>query len=208
MTGNKVLLVEGRDDERVVDRICREHGVPSPKVEYLGGDTGLLKELDTELKVLGKEDTEDVLGVVIDADISARSRWQSIRDRLDAAGYLGVPRRPDPDGTIVSPATGELLPKVGIWIMPNNQDSGKLEDFLAFLVPPSDPHWPYAESCVDSLEQPRFRSVDRSKAVIHTWLAWQPRPGLPFGTAIQNRFLDPGAPQVLQLAHWLRELFG
>lgn len=208
MTGNMVLLVEGRDDERVVDRICREHRVPCPNVEYRGSDSDLLQEFSTQLKVLGKENTEDVLGVVIDADTSVPSRWQSLRDRLGNAGFLDVPDQPDPLGTIVAPATGGLLPKVGIWIMPDNKASGKLEDFLAFLVPPSDPHWSHAESCVDSLDRPRFRAADRSKAVIYTWLAWQRSPGLQFGTAIRSRFLDPDAPHALQLVHWLRELFG
>ena len=207
MTGHMVLLVEGRDDKRVVDRICREHGVPCPNVAYRRSDTDLLQEFSIQIKVLGKEDTEDVLGVVIDADTSATSRWQSIRDRLAAGGYVGVPRQPDPDGTIVSPAKREMLPKVGVWIMPNNQDPGKLEDFLAFLVPSSDPHWEHAETCVDSLDQPRFRDVDRSKAIIHTWLAWQRSPGLRFGTAIRSRFLDPDAPQAQLLIRWLRELF-
>ncbi|MDE0673319.1 MAG: hypothetical protein OXH72_16415 [Caldilineaceae bacterium] len=208
MTGSMVLLVEGRDDQRVVDRICREHGVPCPNVEYRGSDADLLQEFSTQLKVLGKEDAEDVLGVVIDADTSATNRWQSLRDRLGNAGYQEIPRQPEPGGTIVSPAAEELSPKVGIWIMPNNQDSGELEDFLAFLVPDSDSHWQHAESCVDSLNQPLFRPVDRSKAIIHTWLAWQADPGLPFGTAIQSRFLDPNAPHARQLVHWLRELFG
>ncbi len=208
MTGNKVLLVEGRDDERVMDKICCMHGILCPSVTRPGNDTELLKEFSTRLKVLGKEDTEDVLGVVIDADISATNRWQSLRDRLGNAGYQDLPRRPEPDGTIVSPVTEELLPKVGIWIMPNNQDSGELEDFLAFLVPDSDAHWLHAEACVDSLDQPPFRTVDRSKAIIHTWLAWQADPGLPFGTAIKCRFLDSNAPQALRLVHWLRELFG
>ncbi|MCY3660277.1 MAG: hypothetical protein OXG36_14830 [Caldilineaceae bacterium] len=208
MTGNKVLLVEGLDDKRVMDRICQVHGVPCPSLEYLGSDTELLKVFSTRLKVLGKEDAEDVLGVVIDADTGVPSRWQSLRDRLGIAGFLDVPDQPGPDGTIVFPATEELLPKVGIWIMPNNQDSGKLEDFLAFLVPDSDSHWQHAEACVNSLDQPLFRTVDRSKAVIHTWLAWQADPGLPFGTAIQSRFLDPDAPHARRLVHWLRELFG
>ena len=177
-------------------------------MEYQGSDTDLLREFSIQVKVLGKDDTEDVLGIVIDADTSVPSRWQSIHDRLATAGYLDVPRQPDPGGTIVAPAPGELLPKVGVWIMSNNQDSGELEDFLIFLVPSSDPHWQHAESCVDSLKQPRFKAGDRNKAVIHTWLAWQADPGLPFGTAIQSRFLDPDAPQALRLVHWLRELFG
>lgn len=205
MAGQKVLLVEGRDDEHVMVRICQEHQIEIPEVEPCDNDSQLLTEFPIRIELL---DQEDVLGVVIDADVNVLGRWQSIFNRLSAVGYVDVPRQPNPSGTILEPVAGGLLPKVGVWIMPNNQDPGKLEDFLAFLVPPSDPHWRHAESCVDSLEHPRFRSVDRSKVVIHTWLAWQRNPGRPFGTAIRSRFLNSDAPQAQQLVNWLRVLFG
>ena len=92
--------------------------------------------------------------------------------------------------------------------MPNNQSPGILEDFLAFLVPSNDDQWQHAQSCVKSITSPAFKSQDRSKAVIHTWLAWREKPGLPFGTAITARYLDPDVPEVDELAGWLQHLFG
>ena len=204
MLGRKELLVEGKDDMHVIYRICQDHRISGLTVASPGNDIELLKDFPVRIKALRPE---DALGIIVDVDADVASRWQSVRNLLLELDYVEVPVQPNPNGTILSPVTGQSLPTVGVWLMPNNQDPGYLEDFLAFLVPPADPHWPHAESCVDSLVCPRFNSVDRSKAVIHTWLAWQADPGRPFGLAIRARFLDSDAPQAQQLADWLRRLF-
>jgi hypothetical protein len=46
-----------------------------------------------------------------------------------------VPDDPAAEGTIIDPPDDKLLPRVGVWIMPDNQMKGILEDFLRFLVP-------------------------------------------------------------------------
>ena len=46
----------------------------------------------------------DIVGVVIDADISLPSRWQSLRDKLFGLEYVNVPEMPAHDGTILDPA--------------------------------------------------------------------------------------------------------
>ena len=53
----------------------------------------------------------------------------------------------------------------------------------------------------------RFRQVAESKAIIHTWLAWQREPGMPLGRAITARFLDPNVSQVDVIVDWLMRLF-
>ncbi|MGO8750061.1 MAG: DUF3226 domain-containing protein [Thermoguttaceae bacterium] len=45
------------------------------------------------------------------------------------------------------------------------------------------------------------------RKIIHTWLAWQKKPGKPLGIAIRERFLDPNVPQVDVLVSWLKRLF-
>ena len=94
------------------------------------------------------------------------------------------------------------LPRLGIWIMPNNQTSGILEDFLRFLVPQPNILFDHAKASVAAIPEGerRFKQLTEPKAVVHTWLAWQEDPGLPFGTAITARFLDPNVPEVDVLA--------
>ena len=92
--------------------------------------------------------------------------------------------------------------------MPDNNQNGILEDFIAFLVPDSDVHWVRAESCINRipLAESRFPPERRSKALIHTWLAWQEQPGRPLGQAITARYLDAEAPHAQQLIVWIRRL--
>ncbi|HST61263.1 MAG TPA: DUF3226 domain-containing protein, partial [Longimicrobium sp.] len=52
----------------------------------------------------------------------------------------------------------------------------------------------------------RFSPVHRSKALIHTWLAWQEQPGSPMGQAIGKRDLDAQAPQAQRFVAWLQRL--
>ena len=65
----------------------------------------------------------------------------------------------------------------------NNRIAGMLEDFLSSLIREEDVLLARVVSCVDGIpsEQRRFRNTYRSKALIHTWLAWQEEPGTPLG---------------------------
>ena len=208
MANGKILLVEGTDDKHVMKHICGNRGIPHlDEVEKYGGIEKLLESLGVRLSLLNGEG--DVVGIVIDADTDISARWQSIRDRIIGVGYQNVPDQPAPDGTILDSPAGTLLPRLGIWIMPDNQTSGILEDFLRFLVPQPNILFDHTKASVTAIPEGerRFKPLDESKAVIHTWLAWQKDPGLPFGTAITARFLDPDVPEVDVLAAWLKRLF-
>jgi len=93
--------------------------------------------------------------------------------------------------------------------MPDNQTTGNLEDFLKFLVPADSELYEHVISSVDGIppSEQRFSAVDRSKVLIHTWLAWQKDPGKPLGTAITAKYFDPTVPQVDTLISWLNRLF-
>ncbi|HEU5374968.1 MAG TPA: DUF3226 domain-containing protein [Ktedonobacteraceae bacterium] len=86
---------------------------------------------------------------------------------------------------------------------------GTLEDFLHFLVPADDQLWVLAEEVVQAVEaqERRFRLTYRSKAKMHTWLAWQEEPGKPLGQAITARYLDADALHAQKLVAWMRNLF-
>jgi hypothetical protein len=129
----KILLVEGDDDKHVLKHICGNRGGPYlDEVRTHGGVDALLKSIPVRLRL---SQDGDIVGVVIDADTDVKARWQSLRDRLVNVGYQNVPADPAPDGTILDPLAQTLLPRVGIWIMPDNQTNGILENFLRFLVP-------------------------------------------------------------------------
>lgn len=206
MAGKKILLVEGSDDEHVLNHICRQRGVGNLDEVKPQGD--VLRLLD-KFPVRLKESDVAALGVVIDADTDLAARWHSLHDRLTKAGYQNIPASPVPTGTIINPPSDTILPRVGVWIMPNNQTKGILEDFLHFLVPTGSKLFGHVKSSVATIPEGerRFSQLAEPKAIIHTWLAWQEEPGRRLGTAITAKFLDANVAQVDVLVAWLKALF-
>ena len=146
------------------------------------------------------------LGIVLDADTDLGGRWQQLRDRLSKSGYQ-LPDSPTPSGTIV---TTNGMPQVGIWLMPDNQDLGMIEDFIRLLVPDDDERLTLAEETIATLEARGLQSYIanyRSKALIHTWLAWQADPGTPLGLAITKKYFSTDTDLCQQFATWLNRLF-
>ncbi len=203
MSERYLLLVEGKDDEHVFYHLLEHYRMPERfAIKNYEGISKLVASLPVRLKASDLER----LGIVVDANTSLDARWQSLQDILIRAGYRNVPRSPQAEGTIIR---YENKPVVGIWLMPDNRLPGTLEDFCGFLVPPGDPLWDRAGQCLEQMpeNERRFPPARRSKALIHTWLAWQAEPGKPLGTAITARYLDADAPHALQLMQWLRRLF-
>jgi hypothetical protein len=207
MADAKILLVEGPDDEHVLKHICGNRGIAHlDEVKSHGGVDTLLESIPVRLK----ESDVHIVGVVIDADTDVKARWESLRHRLIKVGYQDVPTDPMPEGTILDPPAQALLPRVGVWIMPDNRTNGILEDFLLFLVPHDGVSlFNHVQSSVAAIPAAdrRFGLRVKPKAIIHTWLAWQEEPGKPLGTAITARFLDPNVAQVDVLVSWLKRLF-
>ena len=206
MTGKRVLMVEGPDDEHVVKHICGQHQLG--KIENIhpyGGKDPLIEGIGVRLK----ESDIDVLGIILDADTDLQARWQAVYSCLSKAGYGNLPAIPAHEGTIIESPADSLLPRVGIWLMPDNQVPGILEDFLRFLVPEGDGLLAHVEQSIDSIpsEHLKFADLKKSKARIHTWLAWQEEPGKPFGQAISARYLDSSLPAANIFTGWLQRTF-
>ncbi|MBI5082412.1 MAG: hypothetical protein HZB17_14090 [Chloroflexi bacterium] len=199
------LLVEGKDDVKVIGALCAKHTLPNvinietPKDE---GIEALLRQLPIKLR----EENWRTLGIVVDADQDISARWQAVKDRLAANGYADIPSSPPLTGWISS-----TLPKrVGVWLMPDNRNLGMLEDFARHLIPNNDPLLPKAEKVLSEIESEKFNRyslVHRPKALIHTWLAWQEKPGMPMGQAITAQVLLHNAEISNSFIAWLKRLF-
>jgi hypothetical protein len=235
MAENRVLLVEGIDDLHVLGHIflnqnievVTEKRVWKVDEEKRGGRIiikeqegvdklkkrlnenafdNLLEDLSVELK--GSELT--ALGIIVDADLEVKARWQSLANKLKDLNYEDVPDLPKSSGTI---CTGKDLPKIGVWLMPDNTLPGMLEDFVKLLVP--DEQKSLLEKAVNAVElipkKERLfiteNSDKTSKAQIHTYLAWQSRPGVPYGVAIREKFLKADSQHANNLMKWIKELF-
>lgn len=117
-TGKRVLWVEGRDDEHVVKSICGWLGLG--KIDHIESQEGKDPLLET-LPIKLKESDLMVLGIILDADTDLHARWRALADRLRAAGYGAIGEWPDPQGTVLCPPQGSLLPRLGIWLMPDTR---------------------------------------------------------------------------------------
>ena len=203
MKSQKVLLVEGADDQHVVWALLKRHNVPETfKVDDAKGVDKLLETFPVQLK--GSEITS--VGIVVDADADLSARWRSVRAALIRLNYTNCPENPPLDGVVLRE---ENKPRFGVWFMPDNALPGMLEDFVAYLVPKDDLLWSYASDTVNALpaERRKFADRHRCKAVIHTWLAWQLDPGTPMGQAITKQYLNGNAEGIRLFLDWIDRLF-
>jgi len=202
---DRILLVEGRDDAEVVKQFCNHYRIENRslfKIEIKNGIEALLDDLRVRPYANVR-----VLGAIVDADTDPDLRWRQLGEVMRRTGYE-LPPQPGPSGTCL-PAPSAFLPRVGMWMMPNNHGAGVLEDFLAQLARAHDVLLSRATAAVDTIETEhrRFPLERRSKAILHTWLAWQEEPGTPLGLAITRRYLDPSRHPAPAFRDWLLDLF-
>ena len=201
------LLVEGNDDQHVVWALCKKHNVPETfDVIDCESVEKVLKSLGFRLKLA---DINSRIGIVMDADTSLKSRWDSFVSILKRTGKYDCDALTLPqDGLVLEPTN--TYPKVGIWLMPDNNQNGMLEDFMLALAKPDDVLMKKSEDVLTDLETEgiqRYKPAHRSKAKIHTYLAWQDIPGRPMGQAITANILNSDSDMAVKFADWLKELF-
>ena len=199
--GDRVLLVEGSDDKHVAIHISRSSpDMPGFQVIDKGGISELLPSIPLEIRAEGRV----AIGILVDANDDLQSRWYAVTDRLRSAG-IQPPVGPAPGGTVID-VDGK--PRVGVWLMPDNDSSGELEDFFASMIPPGDPVWPLSEAYIGGIPE-EHRKFDEGKilrAKVHAWLAARERPR-PMGSAIGAGDLDVRVGNGRAFLAWLRKLF-
>lgn len=176
---DKVLWTEGQDDCHVCYSLLGHYSIPEAfSVQDQGGWENIREILGPTLLA----NNEIALGLIVDADADAKGRWSTMRSIMTTYGYDSVPEEPHPGRTIIQQ---EDRTTVGVWIMPDDVLSGMLEDFARSLMPPQDRLYSRAIETVNSIpeEERLFKLSYLTKAVMHTWLAWQKEPGLPMGRA-------------------------
>ncbi|MBE9042306.1 hypothetical protein IQ235_16125 [Oscillatoriales cyanobacterium LEGE 11467] len=209
------LLVEGKNDRHVIWALCQKYQLPKVfSVEVPSEEENSLENDGQGIELLLKgipdrlrQENLQTLGIVVDADLDLSARWQSVSDRLKSCGYTQIPSSPPADGWVYEQSE---LPRIGVWLMPDNQLSGMLEDFVARLMSPDDNLRPKADTILEEIEREqlnRYTSVHHAKALIHTWLAWQKKPGMPMGQAITAQVLGDDETIALAFVKWLDRLF-
>lgn len=201
------LVVEGKEVHVFTNLILRsvDHLEEVRARLPLIRDAGGIDRAYKEFRALVRSQNYSVVGLVIDADDSVQQRWDAVRSLLQGLG-LPAPTVCPPEGWVQTTGAGV---RVGVWVMPNNVDPGKLETFLAALVPQEDAVWPWAREATEGARSrgAGFPEKDRIKAEIHAWLAWQEEPGKPFGTSVKAGYFRHDAPEAQAWLGWFRRLF-
>jgi hypothetical protein len=199
---NKKLLVEGNDDKHVIWALCEKYEIPE-NFDVINCDG--IDSLEEQIPIMLKGSGIETVGIIIDADDNLQMRWNSLKNILSAIG-CNVPQILQKIGLILA----DNLPKTGVWIMPDNNSNGMLEDFVSFLIPHEDKLLPVVHSTLNDIESRqlnKYSTIHKSKAVIHTWLAWQEEPGKPLGTSITKRYLSANDATCHDFVQWMKTLF-
>jgi hypothetical protein len=222
MTNNtkRRLLVEGRADEEFFTEFCKKHGFDT-HVEVVtprgaGGTHNGKEHVISRLGVLAKQFNQaDLthLAAIVDAD-QARDGG-GISKTLEKVGKVLAPQGfnqaglPLDDGGFVF-TSDRGFADIGLWIMPNNQDEGMLEDWISQVVHQEQPQQTllaHANSVVANLPVALFGPTGVKKAEIASWLAWQADPGKGLYHTIKARLLDPAAPLYTGLKAWMEHVY-
>lgn len=196
---DRVLLVEGQDDKHVVLHLCRRSGAMPPfRIEDKDGIDNLLASIGPEVKAPGRV----AVGILPDANDNPAARWNALKHRL-AEQHFNLPENPVPNGTVIDGS-----PRIGVWLWPDNQEPGELENFVEAMVPQDDGVWPLAQAYVDGIPEPerRFPVGKTLKAKLYAWLATRQTPGR-MGSSIGTGELEVVGPLAERFAGWLRRLF-
>ncbi|MES2207704.1 MAG: DUF3226 domain-containing protein [Pseudomonadota bacterium] len=217
----KILLVEGESDKDFFRELCCIIGlekldikirVSTPKDcgSRRDGKQSAINLLPLFMKQL-TDGSITHLGMVVDADhvtdhgLGFARTLEQIIDTIRKFGY-GVSSEPNTAGLIFPHSDG--LSDFGLWIMPDNNLDGMLEDWLKQVVHINEKKlFEQVKSTVALLENPKFKPIHCSKAEVATWLAWQKIPGKGLYAAVTDNLIDMESESVKQLVSWLHQVY-
>jgi hypothetical protein len=213
-----LLLVEGVNDCHAVFQLVRLRFGADPAfgIHDCDNDDGVLNQLSARL--VRPDPRQKILGLILDADIEGSTaadavmrRLAQLEDRIGAE--YDLPATFPEDGLLIDPRPGRQavgkLPRIGVWLMPNNKAFGMFEDLLLDSL--GDHERDYTKEVVQKAKTDQIASYHDShlsKAVIRTYMAWQEPPDVQYlGLAIrQGRFRNIEAA-CAQFLDWLGRLF-
>ena len=167
-----------------------------------GGVDEVLASIQSEVRAPDRQ----AVGIMVDADDNPSARWDAVANQLRSLD-IHASAAPNPDGTIIV-GTDEM-PRVGIWLMPDNFLPGELEDFVVQMIPDGDPVWPRSETYIDDIPpvDRKFAVGKTPRAKLHAWLAAREDPR-QMGLAVRARDMEIDGALCRKFVAWLTKLFG
>ena len=216
--GERNLLVEGWGDKGFFSAYCQllkitNVAITPKNVNSATGDgcSNLVANLPILLDKIRAGDI-DKLGIILDADYPPDNnggfvkRRNLITNKLGSFGYNIPVTCNQGKGEIFTHSDG--LPSIGLWIMPNHQNSGMLEGFIKNLISNSTQVGllNHAFASIKTLPTTLFnQDLHLTKAEVSTWRAWQKPPGIDLQFALKNGLLDRA--KATNIENWLTDVF-
>lgn len=207
---SKVLLVEGPGDKSVIlELLTAWEFEVFPEIKFCGNDDRVFD--DFRIYISNPAEYRAV-GIVVDADTNPDGRLQRFVQIMEDSGRYkeGRSKFLPKDGLVLDGADG-VAARLGLWVMPDNQSYGMLEDLLAPMAKTAFPElMAAAENALADIERrgiQRYTSAHRPKAMIHTYLAWQKDPGRTLSCAIAKHYLDAKSENARLFMNWIDRLF-
>ena len=188
-----ILLVEGLDDWHCFTHLLGKL-FPDYETHFQLAHCGNREQVLAALSVesIASQPMQRV-GAIIDADAAtAASVLQSISDSLGSE-YPLSPSWPS-NGLIAerNPDAGNARsPRIGIWCMPDNQNQGIFEDLLNRAMPDSARE--FIGSTIQEavkLQHAIHKDIERPKAILRTYMAWNAPTCSKYGEALNRGILD------------------
>lgn len=205
------------NDQRTCNTCGQKIIISDSNIEIIDceGDNNLLKKL----KALMKTAVEDEqIGIILDADKGYENetqdnqafnqRWQQVKEILKHK--YTIPRKINESGFISEGKNdiNSLEPfKIGVWLMPDNSRSGMIEDFIIDMIDENAIN--FAKECVNEAKDKNitsFKETHHSKAIVHTYLAWQDEPGNHINYCLKPEKIAP-QPTADLFVKWFKNLF-
>lgn len=207
-SSKSLLLVEGKDDQHVIWSLLAHYQIPEIfDVHDCDGVDNLLHDVSLRLTT---PTMYKHIGVVMDADVNLQGRYDALRSILESTGKYDLSQFTLSEGGISIVPMDDNFPLFGLWLMPDNRSNGMLEDFVMALADADDELMRESDAVLSSLEHRslnRYAPIHRSKAKIHTYLAWQEEPGKPIGQAITAKVLHAESESAKVFVEWIKSVF-
>lgn len=219
IAAKKILLVEGEADKGFFLEICKKLDLTASVIvappKDLGGThnskSGVINHLKNALLPQLADGSMTHIAAVVDADYAVHGGGYS--KTLERVSEILAPFgfSLDADQTVnhgLSFKSSDGFADFGLWIMPQNQQEGMLEDWVKSCVDEDEQAlFDYAANAVQKLASPKFPVHKTAKAEVATWLAWQKEPGHGLYHLVTEGLLNRQRPLFAELELWLIKVF-
>lgn len=200
---SKLLLVEGKDECHFFKALLKSMNIEHIQCQDIGGVSKFKTELNLVRATQGFEDVTHI-GLVRDAEKhAAQSAFQSICSILEECGFPVLKSLDDPF------ACSDKL-RIGLFIMPDNQQKGMLEDLCLQSIAGTD-----EERCIEAFiecSQQTLAKEDKekfnsAKARVQSYLACQVPLVNSLGLGAQKHHWDFSKPCFNKIKEFLLKSF-